>query len=681
MSHPFLSLFRVSAIACALAMSMSPQAHAANHGLTVEDMLKMERISSPTLAADGKHLAYTIRTTDLDHNKGHTEIWMQDLSHPTSAPVQLTRSDAGASAPMWAPSGDALYFLSSRSGSSQVWRLSLNGGEAVKVTNFPIDIDSFVISPKGDRIVVSIDAFVDCDTPACTVDRLDQQKKIKSDARLYKQLFVRHWDTWRNGRRPALFAQALKAGVADGDAVKLTGKLDGEQNEYTVSPDGETVAFTLKNVGREEAWSTNFDIFTVSIKGGTPRNLTSDNPALDTQPVFSPDGKTLAYRAMKKPGFESDRYSIVLIDLASGRKTRLAEQWDRSASDLKWSSDGKSLLVTADELGQHKLFSIETSSGKVTTLVNEGTVSAFDMQHDTLVYAKNDLSDGDQLFQLKAGKATQLTHVNADVLKDVKLGEYQQYSFAGANGDKVYGYVMKPWNAEPGKKYPVAFLVHGGPQGSFGNDWGYRWNPQFYAGAGYAVVFIDFHGSTGYGQAFTDSISGDWGGKPLTDLKLGLSAAAQQFPWIDDKNACALGASYGGFMMNWIAGNWNDGFKCIVNHSGIFDQRTMYYETEELWFNEWENGGTYFNVPRNFENVNPANFVTQWKTPTLVIHGELDFRVPVSQGLSTFTALQRRGIESQLLVFPDENHWILKPGNSQLWHHTVKAWLDQHLQH
>lgn len=664
----------------ALSLSAAP-ALAAPHGLTVEDMLRMERISAPALSPDGKRVAYQIRTTDLDRNKGHNEIWMLEIGKPNAQAVQLTRSDAGATSPVWSPSGDALYFLSARSGSSQIWRLPMSAGEAERITDLPLDVDAFQVSPKNDRIVVSVDAYVDCPDLTCTTKRVEEQNKIKSNARTYEQLFVRHWDTWRNGRRPILFSLSLKNHKAAGEAIKLTGSLDGEQNEFSISPNGENLVFTLKNAGKTEAWSTNFDIFQVPLTGGTPKNLTADNPATDTQPIYSPDGKTLAYRAMKRAGFESDRYALILMDVASGKKTELVPHWDRSASDFKWSNDGKSLLVTADELGQHKLFSIDIASGKITTLVDQGFVSAFDVQQGTLVYTKNDLSDGDQVYLLKGQKPQQLTHVNIDVLKDVRLGQYEQYSFKGANGDTVYGYVMKPWNAEPGKKYPVAFLVHGGPQGSFGNDWGYRWNPQFYAGAGYAVVFIDFHGSTGYGQAFTDSISGDWGGKPLIDLKEGLAAAGKQFPWLDNKNACALGASYGGFMMNWIAGNWNDGFKCIMVHSGIFDQRTMYYETEELWFNEWENGGTYFDAPKNFENFNPANFVNNWKTPTLVMHGELDFRVPISQGLSTFTALQRRGVESKMVVFPDENHWILKPGNSLLWHHTVQAWLDQHLKH
>jgi dipeptidyl aminopeptidase/acylaminoacyl peptidase len=314
-------------------------------------------------------------------------------------------------------------------------------------------------------------------------------------------------------------------------------------------------------------------------------------------------------------------------------------------------------------------------------VTGKGAIGAYDLRGDTVVYTQANLASGAQLFAQKLGAAPlQLTRQNAERLADVRFGEYEQFSFTGAKGETVYGHVMKPWNAAPGATYPIAFLVHGGPQGSFGNGWSYRWNPQVYAGAGYATVFIDFHGSTGYGQKFTDSISGDWGGKPLDDLKKGLAAAVKKFPWLDRARSCALGASYGGFMMNWIEGHWPDGFRCIVNHDGVFDARGMAYSTEELWFDEWENGGTYYAAAGKHEKFNPVNDVTKWKTPMLVVHSELDYRIPIAQGLGAFTALQRQGIESKLLVFPDENHWVLKPANSLLWHHTVLGWLDQHLQ-
>jgi len=662
----------------------------APRGFTVEDLVTMERVGSPAVSPDAGRVVYTVRSTDMAKNRGHTELWMVDLKAAKAAPKRLSSHASSSTEPEWSPRGDAVYFLSTRSGSSQVWRQPVAGGEPVQVTNLPLDVESFRVSPQGDRLALGISVFRDCADLACTRTRADAKEKDKATGKLYDRLFVRHWDTWNDHRNNVLFSAPLGAdGKLSSAPVSLSGTLDGDvpskpfgdREEFRFSPDGKSIVFAARIAGKTEAWSTNFDLYTVPAAGGSaPRNLTADNPAWDTKGVFSPDGSTLAYLAMARPGFEADRYQIMLMDVASGVKRKLAADWDRSAGSLQWRADGKALVVDAEDIGQHRLFSIDVANGKVTPLTDKGAIGAFDLRGDTVVYTQANLASGAQLFSMKlGGKPVQLTTLNTERLADVRWGEYEQFSFTGANGDTVYGHVMKPWNAEPGKKYPVAFLVHGGPQGSFGNGWSYRWNPQVYAGAGYATVFIDFHGSTGYGQKFTDSISGDWGGKPLEDLQKGLAAAVQKFPWLDRGRSCALGASYGGYMMNWIAGNWNDGFRCLVNHDGVFDSRGMAYSTEEQWFTDWENGGAYFNVPENHERFNPVHHVNKWKTPMLVIQGDLDFRIPTAQALGTFTALQRRGIDSQLLVFPDENHWVLKPANSVQWHRTVLKWLDGYL--
>ena len=661
------------------------------HGLTIEDLVKLERVDAPTLSPDGSKLIYQIRSTDLDKNRGHTELWLMDVSTANPVPQQLTNTTGNSNSAVWSASGDAVYFISTRSGSAQVWRQTIAGGAASKVTDLPLDVASFRVSPSGDRIAISIEVFRDCPDLACTKQRLEKKEKDKATGKVFDQLLVRHWDTWSDGRRLVLYSAPLDANVSMSAApVSLSGSLDadvhskpdGDQHDYQFSPDGRSIVFAARVAGKSEAWSTNFDLYQVPAAGGeAPRNLTAENRAWDAKPNFSPDGRTLAYLAMKHPGFEADRFQIVLMDVASGKKRLLAEKWDRSVAEFQWSQDGKTLYILADDIGQHRVFSVNVADGKVAALTDKGSVSGFDVHGNTIVIAQNNLASSTQLYKASLGEMqwTALTKVNALALSDVRLGEYEQFSFKGHQGDTVYGYVMKPWNAKAGEKYPIAFLVHGGPQGSFGNSWGYRWNPQVYAGAGYAVVFIDFHGSTGYGQAFTDSISGDWGGKPLEDLKKGMAAATKKFTWLDRNHACALGASYGGYMMNWIEGNWADGFQCIVSHAGVFDTRGMYYATEELWFNEWENGGTYYDVPAKHEKHNPVNFVKNWKTPMLVIQGELDFRIPSTQSLGSFTALQRRDIESKLLVFPDENHHILKPANSMMWHHTVLDWLGQHL--
>jgi dipeptidyl aminopeptidase/acylaminoacyl peptidase len=650
----------------------------------------MERVGSPAVSPDGGRVVYTVRTTDMGKNRGHTDLYLVDLGAAHPVPQRLTSDAASSTDPEWSPRGDAIYFISSRSGSGQVWRVPAAGGEAVRVTDLPLDVDAFRVAPTGDRIALSMAVFRDCADLACTKARVDAKEQDKASGKIYDRLFVRHWDTWSDGRNAVLYAAPLDAsGRVSGTPVSLSGSLDGDvpskpfgdREEFRFSPDGKTVVFSVRIAGKTEAWSTNFDLYTVPATGGTPRNLTADNKAWDTKGVFSPDGRTLAYLAMTRPGFEADRYHVVLLDLATGKKRNVADSWDRSPGSLQWTADGRTLVTDADDIGQHRLFAIDVASGKVTPLTDKGAIGGYDVRGNTVAYTQANLASGAQLFslQLGANKPVQLTHLNEQKLADVRFGEYEQFSFKGANGDMVHGYVTKPWNYEPGKQYPIAFLVHGGPQGSFGNAWSYRWNPQVYAGAGYATVFIDFHGSTGYGQKFTDAISGDWGGKPLDDLKKGLAAAEAKYPWLDRSHACALGASYGGYMMNWIEGNWSDGFKCIVNHDGVFDTRGMAYSTEEQWFTDWENGGPYFTVPENHERFNPVLYVNKWKTPMLVVHGGRDFRIPMAQGLSAFTALQRRGIDSRLLVFPDENHWVLKPANSLLWHHTVIGWLDQHL--
>jgi dipeptidyl aminopeptidase/acylaminoacyl peptidase len=658
---------------------------------TVDDMVRLKRLTDPQVSPDGHYVAYVLRETDMEANKGRTDIWLLDLTGKGAVPRRLTTNDANDFSPRWAPDSSTIYFLSTRSGQSQVWRLSLSGGEAARVTDYPLEIGALKVSPTGDRIAVSMDVQPECAELRCTKDKLAGREKNKATGRIFDHLFIRHWDTWSNGTRSHLFAARINADGKADVPLDLSKSLDadvpskpfGGDDEFTFSPDGSTLVFSARIAGRTEPWSTNFDLFQVPVDhAAQPRNLTEANHAWDTHPIFLKNGD-LAYLAMDRPTFESDRFHIVIRDAKTGAVRPLTQSWDRSVSQLGVTSDGKRLLATAEDIGQSALFWIDLANGTPHKIVGTGHVGKFTATRDAVVYQWESIGGPADLYTVPASSGTpkRLTKVNEELLGRRRMSEFEQFSFKGWNDETVHGYVVKPYGFEAGKRYPIAFLVHGGPQGSFGNSWSYRWNPEAFAASGYAVVMIDFHGSTGYGQKFTDSISRDWGGKPLVDLQKGLEAATSRYDWLDGERACALGGSYGGFMMNWIEGNWPDRFRCIVNHDGVFDQRMMYYSTEELWFAEWENGGPQYENPQGYEQFNPVDFVSKWHTPMLIVHGEQDFRIPYDQGIAAFTALQRRGIESKFLDFPSENHWVLQPADSVQWYQTVLGWLDSHLKH
>ncbi|MBK7483328.1 MAG: S9 family peptidase [Flavobacteriales bacterium] len=664
-----------------------------NSPFTYRDMLLLDRISGLAVDPAGTKALFNVRATDMEKNRGVSTLWMKDLADPAKAEMKVPAGEGGASDMQWAADGSAFYFLSGRGddGITQVWRSDAEGRMAAQVTNLALDVLAYRIAPDGSGLVVSLAVFPGCtgDAITCTAERIKAKKEEKSTGQLYDGLFVRLWDTWADGTRNHLFYLPLPNATAK--PIALTPELDGDvpskpwgdNSDFVIGPDGRIVYYSVRIAGKTEPWSTNFDIYSVPVTGGPAKNLTADNTAWDANPRISPNGSTLAYVAMQRPGYEADRFVLHVLDLATGKVTVVAKEWDRSIGQLQWSRDGKSVLVTTDDIGKHRLFRIDSKTGTVTPLSTNGHMDAFVETPKGFVFQKSGLSSPAQLY-VAAPKAmridqgaTTLTQVNAG-LKNKVFGAFEQFSFPGWNNETVYGYVLKPASFTEGKKYPVAFLIHGGPQGSFGESWSYRWNPQTYAGEGYAVVMIDFHGSTGYGQDFTDAINEHWGDRPLEDLQKGLAHALEQYPYLDADRVVALGASYGGYMVNWIAGVWNEPFKALVSHCGIFDTRMMGYATEELWFTDWENGGSVFTKPDNYDTFDPMLHADKWRVPMLVVHGDKDYRVPMEQGIGTFTACQAKGIASKYLRFPDENHWVLKPQNSMQWHATVFEWLNEY---
>jgi dipeptidyl aminopeptidase/acylaminoacyl peptidase len=655
--------------------------------MTETDLVMMKRLSAVTVSPDGMMVAYQLRETDLEANKGKTDLYMLKLGTTGAQPVMFaSRPDKNEHDPSFAPDGKSIFYISNESGSDQIWRYDIASATTTQASNFKTDVSGFKISPDGLKFAIWGDIARDCMEFGCAKDG-DTSKPGPGTGREYDQLMTRHWDQWETpGNYSRVFTVVLRAdgklgmlGTAmDGDLVgDAPSKPFGSGDEISWSADSSAVLFALRHADANEAKSTNLDIYRSALQNPTPVNLSADNAGMDTTPAASPDGKWLAWTSMARATYEADRLVVKLMDLKSGKITALTDTWDRSVASLAWAADSKSLLVTAQDVLETPLYRVDLK-GKVTRLTERGSIAeAVPLKNGGVVYAINSINGQSDLVHMDAkGKTTQLTNVNADTMAMLDPVNYQKFDFTGANGDQVYGQIVKQQGAAG--KLPVLLLVHGGPQGTFNNSWSYRWNPAVMASQGYAVVSIDFHGSTGYGQKFTDSIHKNWGGWPLEDLQKGMEAVGKIDAQLDNNNACALGGSYGGYMMNWISGNWPDRFKCLVNHAGIFDLRAMAYETEELWFDQWDNGGPW-TTRSDAEKWNPVNHVAKWKTPTLVIHGERDYRIPYSQSLAAFTALQQQGVESKLLVFPDENHWVLKPKNSIQWHQTVFDWVGKHL--
>lgn len=675
--------------------------------MTARDLVTLPRLGAPVGAPDGSFAVYAVTETDPVSLDRQPAFFLLDLMTPGARPQALALPLRASGLAIG--TDGYLYFLSSEHTDhaeprrARVWRIAISGaglaGEPQVVAAFPdIDIAGFKLAPDAARIALWGRVPRDCPTFGCG-ERISAHLPGPGSGRLYEggQGFVRHWDTWSNPGAPnRVFAfdlvdgrvngpgMPLDGGSAEGAIIANTPTLPfGGGEDIAFSADGKGIYFTARLANREEPGSTNLDIYFNDLSGAAPRLLTGDNPAHDSHPTPSPDGRYLAWLAMARPGYEADRMVVKLRDLASGETRALTAGVDLSFGELAWSRDGSYLLATAGEVLDTPAYRIDPASGAVTRLDlmagNEAHIANLaPLPGGRLLFTRDSIGQPAELY-LSTGlaQATPLTNVVTTRMGTMAPTVTTRFSFKGANGDMVWGQITRLKDQKG--KIPALLNIHGGPQGSYNDSWSTRWNPRVFASQGFAVISIDFHGSTGYGQAFTDAINQDWGGKPLEDLQKGLEYALSLDPQIDGARACAMGASYGGYMVNWIAGQWPDRFRCLVNHNGLFDTRAFYYATEELWFPRWDFGGTYAEAAATYEKWNPVNHVDKWRTPMLIVLGEKDFRVPYTQGLGAFTALQERNIPAQLLVFPDENHWVLGAKNSLQWHETVFAWLKRWL--
>ncbi|MEQ1725777.1 MAG: S9 family peptidase [Sphingopyxis sp.] len=693
-----------TALLCAAAalIALTAAASAQARPMTADDLATMARVAEPVASPDGRWVVYQQSDTDAASYARTTGLWLVGTA-PASQPVRIADIEgANESTPAFSADGRRLYFLSGQSGKDQLWFVDVaadgRAGTPVQASDTVAEVAGYRLSPAGNAVLLWGDIADGCPQFGCE-GNADTSSQGPGSGRTYDHELTRHWDTWETpGVHSRAFTFGLGAnGRVSGAPVAIGAELVGDtpskpfggSDELAFSADGRTVYFTLRIADANEARSTNLDIYAAPANGGPATNLTAANAATDTLPAPSPDGRWLAYAAMARAGYEADRQVVMLRDVRSAAVRALTQGWDRSVDSIAWSADSRSLIVTAQDTLQHPAFRVDVRSGAVTPLTSEGSVSSVTALRDgSLVYAHNSVTHPTEvMLRFADGRSRALSHANDARMAELDAVVAERFSFAGANGERVWGQILTPptaathvinatTHAITRPPLPTILLVHGGPQSSFGNGWSTRWNPMLFASAGFAVVTIDFHGSTGYGQAFTDSINRNWGGSPLEDLRLGMAAAASVNSAVNPTNACAAGGSYGGYMMNWIAGQWSDGFKCLVTHAGIFDMRAMAFETEEIWFDEWDNGGPWWRREQA-ERWNPVNHVANWRTPSLIIHGERDYRIPYSQSLAAFHALQRQGVPSRLLVYPDENHWILKGRNSVQWYREVLGWITR----
>lgn len=681
---------RIAAILTAVGALATSLSFGAQGPFTFDAMMKIARIDEPALSPDGKLVAFQSQTVDLAANTKPVQIYAVLLDR--GSPQQLTR-DGNNTRPRWSPDGKRIFFVSDRGGSSQIWSMNPDGSDPKQVTNIPTEADGEIVSHDGKYLLFTSDVYPNCSASGsvagvdydatCNKTNFDQDAASKMHARVYTSLLYRHWTTYMGRRRQHILVQTLDAtakvrDLTPGDLAVPPFSLGGPEG-YAFSPDSAQVTY-VSNTDTDLATSTNSDLFTVPVTGGEAQRITT-NPGADEGPVYSPDGHYIAYRTQLRAGYESDKWRLAVLDVGTGKMNTLADSLDEWVESYTWSSDSKRIFFTVDDHGTNPLLMIPVSGGAIRTVAQGPTsISSVQFTPDdhAMIYIEQSGSKPPEINTAtsKGGAGVPLTHLNDALLAQYQLTPLDKITVDGAQGAKVDSYVVKPPDFDPSTKYPVLFAIHGGPEGDWGQSWSYRWNPQVFAAAGFVVVMPNPSGSIGYGQAFTDAVNGDWGGRAYDDIMATVDYVSN-LPYIDKDRMLAAGASYGGYMIDWILGH-TDRFKALVSHAGVYDLRSEAGATEELWFVKWEFLGFPWENPDLYQKFSPSSYVKNFRTPTLVTQGEIDYRVPIGQSQQLFTALQEMKIPSKLVLFPEEGHWILKPQDSQFWYATVIDWLTQY---
>lgn len=649
---------------------------------SVEELLKVRRVGDPQVAPNGKRIAFTVGDVNLEANRVVTQIYV--VSIDGGEVKRLTSSDQSATSPRWSPDGKKIAYTTA----GQLWIMDDDGDHKDQITRISTDAAAPVWSPDGKWIAFTSDVHPECRDDDCNKRKDEQAEKSKVKAHVTDRLLFRHWNEWRDVKRTHVFLISSKGGTArdltpgDFDSPPYAAATG---TDYAFSPDSKELAY-IRNPDQVEAVSTNSDIYLVPTTGGAARSITANNRGYDVGPVYSRDGKYLAYRSQATAGFEADRWRLLTYNRDRGTTAEVTRGFDLQVEEVVVSPEGDYAYFTANERGKTPIYKVSLAGGAPQKIVPD--VSATNLQLTAngraLVFLNSSMTKPAEIYRAKLDGSgmSEITSLNRDLMARANLKPAEEIEWTGALGRKIHGFIIKPQDFDPTRKYPLLVLIHGGPQGAWNDNWGFRWNPQVFANSGYVVFAPNPRGSTGYGQQFVNEISGDWGGKAYTDIMNGVADVLRRNSFIDRNRIGAAGASYGGYMINWIEGHNNDPrfqFKVLVSHDGVYNLASMYGATEELWFTDWEFKGTPWTNPAMYQRWSPSNFVKNFKTPILIIHNELDYRVPFGEGLQLFTAAQRMGVPSKLLVFPDEGHWVLKPQNSQVWHHTVLDWLDKYL--